>query len=78
MDVENTDLVTAGFGARTDPTGSHCPYGRSRSQTFWTGCNKYSRNTILGANEQDYTDTAAYAEQFIQQVVRLRDKGRRN
>jgi hypothetical protein len=32
----------------------------------------------LGADEQDYTDTAAYAEQFIQQVVRLRDKMRRS
>ena len=31
-----------------------------------------------GANEHDYTDTAAYAEQFIQQVVRLTSKGRRS
>jgi hypothetical protein len=31
----------------------------------------------LGADEQDYTDTAAYAEQFIRQVARLRDKERR-
>jgi len=30
-----------------------------------------------GDNEQDYTDTAAYAEQFIHQVVRLRDRERR-
>ena len=28
--------------------------------------------------EQDYTGTAAYAEQFIQQVVRLRDKAPRS
>jgi hypothetical protein len=32
----------------------------------------------LGAGEQDHTGTAEYAEQFIQQVVRLRDKGRRS
>ena len=28
----------------------------------------------LGADEQDYTDTAAYAQQFIHQVVRLKDR----
>jgi hypothetical protein len=32
----------------------------------------------LGPDEQDYTDTAAYAEQFIQQVACLRDKERRS
>jgi hypothetical protein len=36
----------------------------------------FTRHHTLGADEQDYTDTAAYAEQFIQQVVRLRDKER--
>jgi hypothetical protein len=35
------------------------------------------RSDTLGANEQDYTDTAAYAEQFIHHVVRLRDRERR-
>jgi hypothetical protein len=38
----------------------------------------FTQHHTLGANEQDYTDTAAYAEQFIQQVVRLRNKGRRS
>jgi hypothetical protein len=38
----------------------------------------FTKHHTLGANEQDYTDTAAYAEQFIQQVVRLRDKERRS
>jgi len=38
----------------------------------------FAKHHTLGANEQDYTDTGAYAEQFMQQVVRLRDKGRRN
>ena len=37
----------------------------------------FTKHHILGAGEQDYTGTAAYAEQFIQQVVRVRDKGRR-
>jgi hypothetical protein len=31
----------------------------------------------LAADEQDYTNTTAYAQQFIQQVARLRDKERR-
>ena len=37
----------------------------------------FTKHHTLGANEQDYTDTAAYAEQFIHQVVRLKDKERR-
>jgi hypothetical protein len=37
----------------------------------------FTQQHTLGANEQNYTDTAAYAEQFIQQVVRL-SKGRRS
>jgi hypothetical protein len=39
---------------------------------------RFTKHHTLGADEQDYTDTAAYAEQFIQHVVRLRDKGRRS
>ena len=35
----------------------------------------FTKHHTLGADEQNYTDTAAYAEQFIQQVVRLRNKG---
>ena len=31
----------------------------------------FTQKHTVGANEQDYTGTAAYAEQFIQQVVRL-------
>jgi hypothetical protein len=40
----------------------------------------FTKHHTLGANEQDYTDTSQYAEQFVQQVVRLRDKekGRRS
>jgi hypothetical protein len=38
----------------------------------------FTRHHTLGADEQNYTDTAAYAEQFIQQVVRLREKARRS
>ena len=37
----------------------------------------FMKHHTLGANEQDYTDTAAYAEQFIHHVVRLRDRERR-
>ena len=37
----------------------------------------FTKHHTLGADEQDYTDTAAYAEQFIHQVARLRDKERR-
>jgi hypothetical protein len=36
----------------------------------------FTKHHTLGAGEQDYTDMAAYAEQFIQQVARVRDKGR--
>ena len=38
----------------------------------------FTKHHTMGADEQDYTDTAAYAEQFIQQVVRLRGKERRS
>ena len=38
----------------------------------------FTTHHTLGAGEQDYTDTSQYAEQFVQQVVRLRDKGRRS
>ena len=38
----------------------------------------FTKHHTLGPDEQDYTDTAAYAEQFIQQVARLRDKERRS
>ena len=38
----------------------------------------FTPHHILGANEQDYTDTAAYAVQFIQQVARLTNRGRRS
>src|SRR2546423_13739627 len=38
----------------------------------------FTQQRTLGANEHDYTDTAAYAEQFIQQVAPLTSKGRRS
>jgi hypothetical protein len=38
----------------------------------------FTKHHTLGADEQNYTGTATYAEQFIQQVVRLKDKGRRS
>jgi hypothetical protein len=38
----------------------------------------FAKHHTLGADEHDYTDTAAHAEQFIQRVVRVRDKGRRS
>jgi len=36
----------------------------------------FTKHHTLGADEQDYTDTAAYAQQFIQQVMRLKEKVR--
>jgi hypothetical protein len=38
----------------------------------------FTKHHTLGADEQDYTDTAAYAQQFIQQVVRLNTQVRRS
>jgi hypothetical protein len=76
MDVENTDLerrvlaheqilqVLIAHMAEAEPKFL------DRLQQIFT------KHHTLGADEQDYTGTAAYAEQFIQQVVRLRDKGR--
>jgi hypothetical protein len=78
MDVENTDLerrvlaheqilqVLIAHMAEAEPKFL------DRLQQIFT------KHHILGAGEQDYTGTAAYAEQFILQVVRLRDKGRRS
>ena len=38
----------------------------------------FANHHTLGADEQDYTRTAGSAEQFIQQVARLRDKMHRS
>ena len=77
MDIENTDLerrvlaheqilqVLIAHMAEAEPR-----FLDRRQQIF-------TKHHTLGGNEQDYTDTAAYAEQFIHQVVRLRDKERR-
>ena len=77
MDVENTDLerrvlaheqilqVLIAHMAEAEPKFL------DRLQQIFT------KHHTLGAGEQDYTGTAAYAEQFIQQVMRVRDKGRR-
>jgi len=62
MDVENTDLDGAFW----------------RTNRSYRSSLPITKHHTLGANEQDYTDTAAYAEQFIQQVVPLRDKVRRS
>jgi hypothetical protein len=78
MDIENTDLerrvlaheqilqVLIAHMAEAEPK-----FLNRLKQIF-------TKHHTLGADEQDYTGTAAYAEQFIQQVVRLRDKGRRS
>lgn len=34
----------------------------------------FTRHRVMGAEEQDYTDTSQYAEQFIRQIERLKDK----
>ena len=38
----------------------------------------FTKHHTLGPDEHDDTGTAPYAEQFIEQVVRLKDKGRRS
>jgi hypothetical protein len=38
----------------------------------------FTKHHTLGADEQDYTDTAAYAQQFIQQVMRVKEQVRRS
>jgi hypothetical protein len=38
----------------------------------------FSEQHALGAHEQDYTDTAAYAEQFIHEVARLGRQAKRS
>ena len=63
---------TAGFGARTDLTGSHCPYGRSGTKISGPTTGNIHETPHVGRS-----DTAAYAEQFIHHVVRLRDRERR-
>jgi hypothetical protein len=78
MDVENTDLerpvlaheqillVLIAHKAEGEPKFL------DRLQQIFT------KHHTLGADEQDYTDTAGYAEQFIRQVARLRDKMNRS
>jgi len=44
----------------------------------WSGAARlFTKHHTLGAGEQDYTDGAAYAEQFIHHLMRLRDRERR-
>jgi hypothetical protein len=54
------------------------PIWPKESQNFWIGYTNIHKHYTLGADEQDYTDTAGYAEQFIRQVARLRDKMNRS
>jgi hypothetical protein len=70
-------ILNGGFGARTDHTGSHCPYGRSGAKISRPAAAIFTKHHTLGADEQDYTGTAAFAEQFIRHVIRLRDRQRR-
>ena len=75
MDVENTDLERR-VSAHQQIFIAHMAEGEpkflDRLQQIFT------KHHTLGADEQDYTDTAGYAEQFIQQVARPRDKMRRS
>jgi hypothetical protein len=76
MDVENTDLerrvlaheqilqVLIAHMAEAEPK-----FLDRLQQTF-------TQHHTLGADEHDYTGTATYAEQLIQQVVRQRQRAR--
>ena len=78
MDVENTDLERRVLAHEQilQVLNAHMaevePKFLDRLQQIFT------KHHTLGADEHDYTGTAAYAEHSIQKVVRLRDKGRRN
>jgi hypothetical protein len=64
MNIENTDASFLLSGRATIYMGKIYRLEKT-----------FTKHHTLGADEQNYTDTAAYAEQFIQQVVRLRNKG---
>jgi hypothetical protein len=78
MDVENTDLERRVLAHEQilQVLIAHMAEGEPK---FLDPLQQiFTKHHTLGANEQDYTDTAGYAEQFIQQVARLRDKMHRS
>jgi hypothetical protein len=78
MDVQNTDLERRVLAHEQilQVLIAHMAEGEpkflDRLQQIFTN------HHTLGVDEQDYTDTAGYAEQFTQQVARLRDKMHRS
>ena len=77
MDVENTDLERRVL-AHEQISQVPIAHMAEAEPKFLDGLQQiFTKHHTFGAGEQDYTDTAAYAEQSIQQVVRVRDKGRR-
>jgi hypothetical protein len=77
MDIENTDLERRVL-AHEQILQVLIAHMAEAEPRFLDRLQKiFTKHHTLGANEQDYTDTAAYAEQFIHHVVRLRDRERR-
>jgi hypothetical protein len=75
MNIENTDLERRVLAHERILTVLIAHMAEAEPKFLERLQQIFTKHHTLGAGEQDYTDTAAYAEQFIQQVVRLREKG---
>ena len=71
MSIENTDLERRVLAHEQILQGLIAHMAEAEPKFLDRLEQIFTQQHTLGANGQDYTDTAAYAEQFIQQVVRL-------
>ena len=77
MDVENTDLERRVLAHEQILQVLIAHMAEAEAKFLDRLQQIFTKHHTLGPDEQDYTDTAAYAEQFIHHVVRLRDRERR-
>lgn len=71
MSVENTDLERRVLAHERILQVLIAHMAESEPSVLARLRDVFSEHNALGAHEQDYTDTAGYAEQFIHEVTRL-------
>ena len=76
MSVENTDLERRVLAHERILQVLIADMAKSDPSILTHLQDVFSETHALGAHEQDYTDTAGYAEQFIHEVTRLGRRAR--
>ncbi len=76
MDVENTDLERRVLAHEWILQVLIAHMSEAEPKFLERLQKTFIENVHTGAAEHDYTDTLAYAHQFIDQVVRLAESGR--